>query len=292
MSRKISSRTYGNSRGPISRLMSPTDLGEQLKPFIFLDRFNIDFHKREATTLYPHSGIGIVTVFTDGDVCFDDSNGVEGTLKSGGLEWINSGKGLLHGKAISAGQSKQVQGFQLWLALPPELEVSKARTQFVQTDHNQNIGPARVLVGEYKKIKSMVPNTLNINLLMVTLAAGQSWTYQPPPKHDVLWLSLAKGELLASDKDKSIIKSGEMVAYEQGSESVTFIANELEPTVFIMGSAVKHPYHLCLGRHSVHTSQSALFKGEKHLDYLKDLMNIPVYRPAKPRDLPVFHGYS
>ena len=292
MYRKISSRTSGNSQGAISRLMSPTDLGEQLKPFIFLDRFDIDFHTRENSTLYPHSGIGIVTVFTNGDVCFDDSNGHKGTLHQGGLEWNKSGKGLLHGQAISVGQSKRGQGFQLWLALPPELENSPANTQFIQTDQNQNVGPARVLMGQYNQTKSVLLNALDANLLMVTLQPGQSWTYHPPKKHDVLWLSLEKGELLEAEKNKSNIKAGELIAYEQNNTSVTFIANENESAVFILGSATKHPYNLFLGRHSVHTTQHALFKAEKHLDYLKELMHVPVYRPAMPMELPVFHGYS
>src|SRR5712664_800609 len=40
--RRIVHRTRGNRHGPISRLMSPSDLGELVKPFVFLDLFDID----------------------------------------------------------------------------------------------------------------------------------------------------------------------------------------------------------------------------------------------------------
>lgn len=40
--RKIVARTRGSSHGPITRLVSPSDLGRALKPFVFLDYFDID----------------------------------------------------------------------------------------------------------------------------------------------------------------------------------------------------------------------------------------------------------
>jgi hypothetical protein len=36
--RTIIRRTLGNRHGPITRLTSPGDLGQLLKPFVFLDR--------------------------------------------------------------------------------------------------------------------------------------------------------------------------------------------------------------------------------------------------------------
>jgi hypothetical protein len=40
--RKITRRTRGNRHGPITRLMSPSDLGQVLKPFVFLDLFDME----------------------------------------------------------------------------------------------------------------------------------------------------------------------------------------------------------------------------------------------------------
>ncbi|HSV51888.1 MAG TPA: pirin family protein, partial [Burkholderiaceae bacterium] len=40
--RRILHRTRGQGHGPITRLMSPSDLGEYLKPFVFLDIFDMD----------------------------------------------------------------------------------------------------------------------------------------------------------------------------------------------------------------------------------------------------------
>ena len=37
--RAIARRTRGQTHGPVTRLMSPADFGEILKPFVFLDLF-------------------------------------------------------------------------------------------------------------------------------------------------------------------------------------------------------------------------------------------------------------
>ena len=39
--RQIVERTRGNLHGPITRLVSPGDLGQLMKPFIFLDAFHM-----------------------------------------------------------------------------------------------------------------------------------------------------------------------------------------------------------------------------------------------------------
>jgi len=37
--RDIVYRTKGNKHGPITRLVSPSDIGQMIKPFVFLDYF-------------------------------------------------------------------------------------------------------------------------------------------------------------------------------------------------------------------------------------------------------------
>ena len=78
MTRRIVHRTRGQGTGPIARLMSPSDLGEHLKPFVFLDLFEADMRGLAGSMpVHPHSGIATVTVVTDGDVTFDDPHPVQ-----------------------------------------------------------------------------------------------------------------------------------------------------------------------------------------------------------------------
>ena len=56
--RHIVWRTQGHQGGPITRLMSPSDLGKMIKPFVFLDLFDTGTSSVDALSgmpIHPHS---------------------------------------------------------------------------------------------------------------------------------------------------------------------------------------------------------------------------------------------
>lgn len=260
--RRIVRRTRGSSHGPIVRLMSPSDLGEVVKPFVFLDLFEADMRRlQQGMALHPHSGIATITVFTRGDVRFDDPEAGTGSLTYGGVEWMRAGGGVWHGKEISAGESPRVQGFQLWVALPPELENGPVESQYIEASGMPQVGPAHVIAGTYAGVNSPVHSPQGFNYLLVTLRPGQSWTYAPPAGHSVGWLAMAQGSLHAG----ATVAAGEMVVFEHGESPITLTAGDDAEAVFVLGSAVPHPQQLHLGYYSVHTSALALARGEARI---------------------------
>jgi len=122
---KIIYRTRGRRHGPVTRLMSPGDLGEVLKPFVFLDLVDADASALSGFGLHPHSGIATVTHLFDGNVRYEDTTGAAGLLPEGGVEWFKAAHGAWHGGG--GGNSSRIRGFQLWLALPPEQEAGERR---------------------------------------------------------------------------------------------------------------------------------------------------------------------
>src|SRR6266446_9248625 len=77
--RRIARRTRGRKHGPATRLMSPSDFGELLKPFVFLDLFEHEGPPFEGG-LHPHSGIATLTYVTEGAVNYIDPDNVKGVL--------------------------------------------------------------------------------------------------------------------------------------------------------------------------------------------------------------------
>jgi len=59
--RRIVRRVVGERHGPITRLISPSELGEDLKPFIFLDFFDANIEPGFGFGMHPHSGIATLT---------------------------------------------------------------------------------------------------------------------------------------------------------------------------------------------------------------------------------------
>src|SRR6266853_415754 len=115
----------GAARGP-ARLMSPSDFGRLLKPFVFLDLIDNRGKPFSGFGLHPHSGIATITYVAEGSVRYEDTNGATGLLRAGGIEWMQAGGGVWHGGG--AGEPGRTRGFQLWIALPPELELGPSES--------------------------------------------------------------------------------------------------------------------------------------------------------------------
>src|SRR6478736_1463217 len=96
--RALVHRTRGHTRGPITRLMSPSDLGELVKPFVFLDLAVFEGDERVALDRlwHPHSGIATVTVMLEGAVRAVDTTGTDLVLPKGSIEWMRAGNGVWH----------------------------------------------------------------------------------------------------------------------------------------------------------------------------------------------------
>src|SRR5215468_1471872 len=115
--REVIYRTKGHTRGPITRLMSPSDLGELIKPFVFLDLAIFDEGPRTPMEYlwHPHSGIATVTVMLEGGVRIAETTGKQGLLPKGSIEFMQAGNGVWHTGEAAPGY---VKVFQLWVALP------------------------------------------------------------------------------------------------------------------------------------------------------------------------------
>jgi redox-sensitive bicupin YhaK (pirin superfamily) len=276
-------RTSGSKHGPITRLMSPSDLGQQLKPFVFLDLFEAEGGLMDMP-VHPHSGIGTITVFTKGDVGFDDPDSGTGTISYGGVEWSRAGGGMWHGKELAPGRSPQFQGFQLWVALPPDLENGPSESQYLEASQMKRAGHAHVILGAYQGIESPVRAPEGINYLLVTLKAGEVWTYQPPSGHSVAWLAIAQGKLDAGEP----LSAGEMAVFDASEAPIRLTALGNQETVFVLGSAVPHPHDLHLGYYSVHTSADALERGERRIAELGRKLQLAGERRTKSGSSPVF----
>jgi redox-sensitive bicupin YhaK (pirin superfamily) len=259
--RQIVHRTHGRRHGPITRLMSPSDLGQSLKPFVFLDLFDTEESSFSGFGWHPHSGIATLTYLWEGSVRYEDTTGAAGFLPTGGVEWFKAAGGAWHGGG--AGESGRSRGFQLWIALPPAHELGPAESIYQKPQDVHAQGPAAVLLGTLGEVSSPLKAPSSINYLAVRLKAGQTWRYEPPADHTICWVALASGSLAVPER----VQTGELAAFEPSNEAINFHAEA--DTEFVLGSAVSHPYELALGHYSVHTSPASLQAGEQRIAEIK-----------------------
>jgi redox-sensitive bicupin YhaK (pirin superfamily) len=259
--RKITFVDSGQTHGPITRLISPSDIGEQLKPFIFLDYFNAEIKPGFGFPMHPHSGIATLTWQPGTDVAYEDTTGQHGVLKAGGLEWMNAGGGAWH-KASLLGSGHST-GFQLWVAMPHVVENGPSKGQYVAPEQVAEVavngGTVKVLLGSLTANGNAAISTIeshqDMNYFVVQLDSGAKWRYSPPMNHDVAFAVGFSGTPLVND---TALQHSLALLSSHGDIEV---AAPNGPIQVLVGTAAKHKWDLVLGTSSVHTSADALAMG-------------------------------
>jgi quercetin 2,3-dioxygenase len=70
----------------------------QLDPFLMLDEFSSENPGDYVAGFpaHPHRGFETVTYLLDGHMLHEDHLGHRGDLKSGGVQWMTAGRGIIH----------------------------------------------------------------------------------------------------------------------------------------------------------------------------------------------------
>lgn len=106
-----------------------------LDPFLLLDHFGSDNPRDYLLGFpwHPHRGIETVTYMLDGAVEHGDSIGNSGVIKSGDVQWMTAGSGIIH-QEMPKQYTGLMTGFQLWVNLPAKGKMMNPRYRDVQAD--------------------------------------------------------------------------------------------------------------------------------------------------------------
>jgi redox-sensitive bicupin YhaK (pirin superfamily) len=267
--RRIIHRTRGKAHGRITRLVSPSELGETIKPFVFLDAFGGPVNSGSGFGWHPHSGIATLSLLLEGRGWIEETSGERHELQADGVEWMRAGGGVWHtGGSLGDEPDK---GLQLWIALPPEMEDTPPESRYLTADQTPSTGPARVVLGSYGDVQSSIAAPAGINYLDIRLSAGDRWTYNPPTGHNVGWIYVYQGHL---DLPESVT-DGELAVFNESEGAIQFWA--AQDTRFVLGSAVKHDHDLVLGNYSVHTNRDSLIRAEAEIELIGRTVRIATH---------------
>jgi len=259
-------KTHGKRHGPITRLVSPGDVGQLIKPFVFLDYIEADAGGGPNFGFHPHSGIATLTFPITFDVEHETSDGQIDHVQAGGEEWMMAGSGIWHrGRAFS---QRPMRGFQIWFCMPPSHELAPPRALFIQPHEVPSLGPVKLLLGSYQDLHSPIPSPNDVCYVWVSLQAGERWAFHLPPGHDRVWVFAQEGQLhVAGD-----ILQRELAVFEAGLSTLVFEAQGA--CGFLLGSTPPYPHDLHLGYYSVHSSAEALKQGEATIQVIGQRMQL------------------
>jgi redox-sensitive bicupin YhaK (pirin superfamily) len=222
-----------------------------LSPFLLLDHAGPhDFapsSQPRGVDWHPHRGFETVTVVYDGEVDHHDTAGNGGSIRSGDVQWMTAGSGLLHKEFHSPGFTREGGRFevlQLWVNLPRASKMAAPRYQPLAAQAIPVVklagdaGTVRVIAGEFRETHGAARTFTPINLLDVRLSAGKRVTLDLKEGFTAA-LYVLKGEVVIGDHETA--RATELVVLDRKGAEVTIEATS-DATVFVMnGQPIDEP---------------------------------------------------
>lgn len=221
-------------------------------PFLLFDHFAFNDPTEgpiRGFPNHPHRGIETVTYMLDGIVRHRDSLGNAGEIGPGDVQWMTSGRGILHEEMPRRGSNGAIYGFQLWVNLPARLKMSQPKYQEVTADMipvvERNGVTVRVVAGEFFGVRGPVTEIAAEPIYAdVEVAPGVEFIQAVPHDHTVIaYVFEGCGMFTNGQTNPSVeVEAVSMVEFGPGEE-IRIRAGESTPVRFMLmaGAPFKEP---------------------------------------------------
>ena len=191
---------------------------------------------------HPHRGIETVTYMLEGSTAHRDSLGNEGLIGPGDVQWMSSGRGILHEEMPRRGPSGAIYGFQLWVNLPSQLKMSEPRYQEVNAStiptYQKDGVKIRVVAGRVDSVTGPVEDISGSPLYLdVELAPGIEWQFPIPEGHTLITYVFEGEAVIAGETVDAV----HMVKYADGDHLTVRTENNSVRFMLIAGAPFKEP---------------------------------------------------
>lgn len=214
-------------------------------PFLLFDHFGSENPDEYIAgfPLHPHRGIETVTYMLAGAIKHKDSSGNEGIIRTGDVQWMTAGGGIMH-EEMPILQDGRMEGFQLWVNLPARLKMSKPRYQEVASDSIPEYQGAdgvniRVIAGKVGDTDGAVSEiAADPTYLDVKIPANTVFKHQVPQGHTALAYLFEGAGRFDSETE---VKSPKLVIFEDGDEIEIETLGEGARFLLISGKPLGEP---------------------------------------------------
>ena len=222
-----------------------TPEADYIDPFLMLDEFGSEKKDDYIAGFppHPHRGIETVTYMLSGEFEHQDSTGAKGIMASGDVQWMKTGRGIIHSEMPAMKEGKLL-GFQLWINMPAKLKKNKPEYLYIKGDdlgiHSDKDKTVKVIAGKYEKAEGPEKNH-NVEPIYfhIVLNEGKEFTCQVPAGHNS-FIYLLKGELKVGEKSHKKMEDSNLVLLERGTELTVRSIKKTE-FLFIAGKPIGEP---------------------------------------------------
>ncbi|HEY9076654.1 MAG TPA: pirin family protein [Anaerolineaceae bacterium] len=214
-------------------------------PFLLFDHFafnDLSDDPIPGFPMHPHRGIETVTYLLEGSVRHGDNLGNSGEIAAGDVQWMTSGRGILHEEMPKRNAKGQITGFQLWVNLPAAQKMTHPRYQEVRADQipilKQNGLEVRLVAGSLDGVAGPVKDIAIAPLYMeARMNPGARFSIPVNREHTVL-LYLFSGSIRIAEQSVEkiqmvVIEDGDVVEVESGMQGARFM--------LISGKPIREP---------------------------------------------------
>ena len=192
-------------------------------PFLMLDEFGSE-NKDDyigGFPPHPHRGIETVTYMLQGEFEHEDSTGAKGRMKSGDVQWMKTGSGIIHSEMPAMSEGK-LHGFQLWVNMPAELKMSKPDYIYIDSDkmqvHIDSNKQVKVIAGKFENAEGPVKGH-NVEPIYfdIELEKDKDFNFELPSSHNS-FIYLIDGEIKIGEQTHSKIKDSTLILLTKGKK--------------------------------------------------------------------------
>lgn len=215
----------------------------EFDPFLLLDEMGpivISSGEAKGAPDHPHRGFETVTYMIDGVFEHKDSQGHSGKIKSGDVQWMTAGSGVIHSEMPEkefVQKGGTLHGFQLWVNLPKKDKMMNPRYQELPSREipivKNNGVQVKVIAGESMGEKAVIETRIPIMYLHFTLQPNAQVTQTIPHNYNA-FAYVVNGKGLFGDKQISAHKE-QIVLFEQdGNEIIIKASNEISSPLDVL----------------------------------------------------------
>jgi hypothetical protein len=211
-----------------------------LDPFLLLDHFGSENPKNyiKGFPWHPHRGMETVTYMWTGEVEHGDSMGNKGVIKSGDVQWMTAGSGIIH-QEMPQKYNGLMQGFQLWVNLPAKKKMIDPKYRGIEKEQiptfKKNGTKIKVIAGKVNGTVGPVRDlAIDIEYFDVELAAGKTFKHATH-RNLTVFTYVVDGSIEVQDK---MVPFGHCVVFGEG-DLVRVKSQEGARFLFVSGDPLK-----------------------------------------------------
>ena len=219
-----------------------TPEADYIDPFLMLDEFGSENKDDYLAGFppHPHRGIETVTYMLHGEFEHEDSTGSKGKMKPGDVQWMKTGRGIIHSEMPAMAGGKLL-GFQLWINMPAKFKKNKPEYLYIKSNqlgvHRDKDKIVKVIAGKYQKVEGPQKNH-NVEPIYfhVVLEKEKEFEYELLDGHNS-FIYLLKGELEIGEKKHSKTEDSSLILLERGNK-LLIKASKKSEFLFIAGKPI------------------------------------------------------